>query len=113
MSKTELLLFFFFCTTHLVYEYELQSGCKTPPSMEGAYAAESQTHGPWEGAVCRRRGQLLPPPWPGVCPCSPGIRFAVVLPCHNVLKELPAGDPARKQGESRSAISAQQARELD
>lgn len=50
--------------------------------------------GPWEGAACGRRGHLLSPPQPS----SPGIRFAVVLPGHNVLKQLPAGDPARRRG---------------
>ena len=69
--------------------------------------------GRWEGAH-GRRGQLLSPPGPGMCPCSPGIRFAVVLPGHDVLKQLPAGDPVRKQGGgSRLAVSVQQARELD
>lgn len=59
--------------------------------------------GPWEGAARRRRGQQLSPPWPMYL-CSPGIRFAVVLPGHNVLKQLPAGDPERKR-ESRAGPS--------
>lgn len=92
------LFFFFFLALHIWFISKLcRAAVEQLPAPRELVLQEAGCVWPWEGAAMGKRGRLLSPPCP-TRPCSPGIRFAVVLPGHDVLKQLPAGDPARGQG---------------